>query len=138
MKEEDKKQEMLLWIEEYGSNRLNMMLEKGYDYIKTYEDERTKKEFPWFFANNIPNPHSWKKRENPSLEALDMLNYIEDKYASLKAEIVELIAGGYGATPSDQEVIVIKPEWSRIQVHLLLHPQSWVKEFKEIKNLRGE
>ncbi len=120
MKEENKKQEMLLWIEEYGSNRLKMMLEKGYEYIKTYEDERTKKEFPGFFANNISNPYSWKKRENPSLEALDMLNYIEDKYPSLKAEIVEIIAGGYGATPSDQEEIVIKPKWSRIQVHLLL------------------
>jgi hypothetical protein len=60
--------EQLAWIAEFGSKRLKLMVEGGYNLQKTYENERLASELPGY--EFMPKNYDTVKRNNPSLDAL--------------------------------------------------------------------
>lgn len=75
------------WIEQYGSEKLKLALELGYECEKDYVYERAKKEFPDFTLDYFDNG-CWEKTDNPSFEALKEVKELVDKgYNAYVAEI---------------------------------------------------
>lgn len=75
------------WIEQYGSEKLKLALELGYECEKDYVYERAKKEFPDFTLDYFNNG-CWEKTDNPSFEALkEVKELIEKGYNAYVAEI---------------------------------------------------
>lgn len=58
----------LAWIERFGSNLLRLTVEKGYDYVERYIEERLSFELPGFERWN--GGDSWREASSPSMTAL--------------------------------------------------------------------
>lgn len=104
------------WVDKHGSERLKLMAEAGYEYRRTYEEERIALEFPGYSL--MPEDYDRDDRANPSLEALKELRRIET--LGLKASIdwvTETIKEeddyGYETREEKYEAVVIDAPWCR-------------------------
>lgn len=63
--------EMRAWVDEHGSERLRMAVERGYKVNATYARERAALEFPGFWVDTS-GAAKWRDRTDPSLRALEL------------------------------------------------------------------
>jgi hypothetical protein len=107
------------WIAEHGSERLKLMADAGYEYRRTYEEERAALEFPGYSLS--PDNYDRDDRANPSLEALKELKRLEA--LGIEAEInwvTETIKSededddyGYEKREEKYEAVVVDVPWCR-------------------------
>jgi len=92
------------WIENHGSDRLKTMLEEGYEYRMTYEQERCAAEYPEYELDESGEKFDWEQRANPSKNALGQAK----THKQHGGEVVWL-----KSHYEPGEAVIIKPEWSR-------------------------
>lgn len=100
-----------VWIRKHGSERLILMLDHGYELKKTYEEERRDLELPGFIFDE--DDIHYKKRANPSLAALKML----EQFAQHSPEIIFVTDvpddNEYFEPFEPTEAILVSPSWCR-------------------------
>ncbi|HEV2813742.1 MAG TPA: hypothetical protein VGW10_10870 [Solirubrobacteraceae bacterium] len=72
--------EMRAWVDAHGSDRLKLMVERGYKANQTYARERAASEFPVYWVDTNESAR-WRERTDPSAEAL-ALETAERTYAA--------------------------------------------------------
>ncbi|MEA1971839.1 MAG: hypothetical protein U9N34_00860 [Candidatus Cloacimonadota bacterium] len=91
------------WINKHGSVRLKLMLDNDYDLISTYEYERGQNEFSECDYNVDNSKYQYKKKANPTLNALEIAE--EYKLRGYLAEVVQVSNNG--------EAISIEVPWAQ-------------------------
>lgn len=84
--------EMERWIAQYGSERLKLGYERGYNVRGLYAKERAAQEFPGFYVD-IDGRMLWEERYAPSMAALE-----------LETEVRELVQK-HGMPPSSVQIV---------------------------------
>lgn len=113
-REEKQQKEKENWIKKHGSERLNLMLDGGYEYSQTYEIERGQKEFPDYAYNRAGERFYIEERANPRLKALKIAKNLEEKGCDAKVVWIE----GEREDPGylveiKREAVAVYPDWSR-------------------------
>ncbi len=101
--------QMARWIEEHGSERLKLGLQRGYKISGAYVRERAEAEFPGFTVD-INAKAWWRERVSPTLEALQVetlaLGYQQKISSTYKIRIVWLTRDDRGQE-AKREVVVV-------------------------------